>query len=129
MRCVVVFSALLLAFTSCKKEESKKSPSTVVRYTVQPIDDNIIDVRYINRSGEMVAEPDSVHFATGSYQFSVSSLPFAAKVGLRFYDDINSIDEYEVSIYVNGTLKARDTIVNTIPGSSVGEGYVEYLVE
>lgn len=128
MKVVLVFSVLLFAFVSCKKEESKKNPSTVIRYTIQPIDNNIIDVRYVNRNGVLVIEPDSVQFADGSYQFSVSSLPFAAKAGLRFYDNANSIDEYEVSIYVDGNLKARDTIVNTTP-SSVGEGYVEYLVE
>ncbi|MNJ89097.1 hypothetical protein D3C87_66580 [compost metagenome] len=128
MKLVFVFAALLLAFTSCKKEESKKTPSTVIRYTIQPIDDEIIDVRYLNRNGDLIIEPDSVQFADGSYQFSVSSLPFTAKVGLRFYDNVNTIDEYEVSIYVNGNLKARDTVSNTTFGS-IGEEYVEYLVQ
>lgn len=128
MKIVFALSALLLGFASCKKEEDKKTESTVIRYTIQPIDDDIIDVRYVNRNGDLIAEPDSVQFADGSYQFSVSSLPFASKVGLRFYDNFNSIEEYEVSIYVDGSLKARDTISNNTP-TSIGEGYVEYLVQ
>jgi len=128
MKIVLALSALLLVFASCKKDDKKNTVSTIVRYTILPIDENIINVRYENRNGDFVIEPDSVQFADGSYQFSVSSLPFAAKVGLRFYDNAFSIDQYEVAIYVNGTLKARDTIVNTTT-SSEGEGYVEYLVE
>jgi hypothetical protein len=129
MKIVLALLALLLVFTSCQKEDKKNNTeSTVVRYTIQPIDENIMDVRYQKGNGDFVIEADSVQFADGSHQFNVSSFPFAAKVGLRFQDNVFSVEEYEVAIYVNGTLKARDTISNTTP-SSVGEGYVEYTVE
>ena len=132
MKIVLVLSALMLVFTSCKKDDDKNndpnSESTLIRYTIQPIDDNIINVRYKNQNGILIIEPDSIQFADGSYQFSVPSLPFAAKVGLLFNDNAFSIEKYEVAIYVNGTLKAMDTISNTT-NSSVGEGYVEYTVE
>jgi len=131
MKTLLALSAVMVFFSSCKKDDKAVTPSTpatVVKYTIQPIDENIIDVRYNNNVSEFIIESGSGELTDGSYQFSVTSKPFAAKAGLRFEDTFNSIDEYEVSIYVDGSLKARDTIVNTGPSSN-GEGYVEYTVE
>ena len=128
MKRLIALSALLIVFSSCKKDDKTNTPSTVIKYTIQPIDEQIIDVRYNNKNEDMVIEDVSAQFADGSHQFSITSKPFAAKVGLRFEDNFGSVDEYEVSIYVDGALKARDTIVN-IGNTSEGEGYVEYTVE
>jgi len=129
---LAVSALLIICFSSCKKDDKKNNTlstdPTLIRYTIHPIDEGIIDVRYNNQQGTFTIEDTTGVFSDGSHQFSITSKPFPALVGLSFEDNAFSIDEYEVSIYVNGTLKARDTIVNS-GASSIGQGYVEYTVE